>query len=218
MGYSLSQARWRLSLCGAVVMLVLSVSFSEAQLRDSYWGLQADFTPTWRGDGLDPLFDASEMDISGSEFRLGFVRGRARAGHWGMSFVQKAVESGSFIDGNGSRRTALDDLRVVGVMLDAQSAFTTIRDRVQIGAVTGLGVGTARGTIAATENGIPIDAEPREFFRPFGYNLPVLPLARVELAVSVIVVPGLKLRASGGFNYPGLSKFSVGAVYFFGER
>jgi hypothetical protein len=51
-----------------------------------------------------------------------------------------------------------------------------------------------------------------------GEELPVVPLGRLELAVAAIVMPGLKVRASGGINYPGVATFTVGGVYLFGER
>jgi hypothetical protein len=52
-------------------------------------------------------------------------------------------------------------------------------------------------------------AEDLPSFRPF-------PLGKVEAAVAVIVAPGLKVRASGGFNFPGKAVFRLTGVYLFG--
>lgn len=43
-----------------------------------------------------------------------------------------------------------------------------------------------------------------------------LPIGRVELAVAVIVAPGVKVRVAGGFNYPGVNTVSVTGIYLFG--
>ena len=37
-------------------------------------------------------------------------------------------------------------------------------------------------------------------------------------AVAGIVTPALKVRASGGFNYPGTHSFSISGVYLFGAQ
>ena len=42
-------------------------------------------------------------------------------------------------------------------------------------------------------------------------------LGRVELAGAFTVRPDLKIRVSGGFNFPGTQVFSIDAMYFFGR-
>jgi hypothetical protein len=44
------------------------------------------------------------------------------------------------------------------------------------------------------------------------------PLAKFELTVAGIVAPGLKVRASRGFNFPGYQVGSISLVYLFGAR
>ena len=41
---------------------------------------------------------------------------------------------------------------------------------------------------------------------------------KVEIAVAAIVVPGLKIRASGGFDFPGYTVFSLTGVILFGAK
>jgi len=48
--------------------------------------------------------------------------------------------------------------------------------------------------------------------------LSVVPLGKVQAAVGVLVAPGLKIRAQGGFDFPGYEKFSVAGVYLFGSK
>lgn len=49
-------------------------------------------------------------------------------------------------------------------------------------------------------------------------SLSPFPLGKVEAAVAVIAAPGLKIRASGGFNFPGYSVFRITGVYLFGAN
>ena len=45
-----------------------------------------------------------------------------------------------------------------------------------------------------------------------------MPLARIELAVAGIIVPGFKVRASGGFGMPGYHTFNIAFVYLISPR
>ena len=46
----------------------------------------------------------------------------------------------------------------------------------------------------------------------------VVPLGRVELTLAGIVAPGVKAKASGGFDFPGYAKFRVDIVYLISRR
>jgi hypothetical protein len=48
-------------------------------------------------------------------------------------------------------------------------------------------------------------------FSPFTFS-------KVEAAVAAIVVPGLKIRASGGFDFPGYTVFPLTGVILFGAK
>jgi hypothetical protein len=45
-----------------------------------------------------------------------------------------------------------------------------------------------------------------------------VPLGRIEVAVGGIVAPGIKIRVSGGLNFPGYHVASVTVVYLLGRR
>jgi hypothetical protein len=212
--------------------------------QDSSWGVIGGLTPTWRvpDNAIKNLFDARAVDLSGSEFRIGIVRGKEFGGDWGVSLVQKKFKEGSTVTRQadydlGAQGTfpailgfTTADTSLLGVELHKYANFATIKDRVQIGMIFGGGIGQLRGmvnrhaevvvnagdvghienfneTVAATE-----------LFAPLGFEIEYVPLFRTELAVSGIVAPGLKVRASGGFNMPGTQIFSVSAVYYFGTR
>lgn len=203
-----------------VLVLLATPLCAAAQSFNSRWGVQASFVPSWSvPEAAKDLFDAETLTVEGSELRVGVVRGRTLGGDWGISYVQKMLDDGSFTESPSFTRTT-EGVTVRGVAIDKFAPFGTIKERVQIGMIFGIGVGQASGVVRHfdKQTGDTADVEAKRFFSPFGQDIPVVPLARVELAVAAIVMPGLKIRASGGVNYPGVSRFTLGGVYLFGER
>ena len=82
----------RLIVVTAVVLLAgspASAQFLE-QFEESLWGVQASLTPEWRSADLGRrIFGFEKFDLSGSDFTVGFARGRMRSGHWELSFVRQ---------------------------------------------------------------------------------------------------------------------------------
>jgi hypothetical protein len=227
--------------------LVFSGGAAAAQAQDSSWGVIGGFTPTWRvpDNTIKNLFDARAVDLSGSEFRIGLVRGKEFGGDWGVSLVSKRFKEGSTVtresdyDLQNGTFPALfgfttTDTSLLGVEAHKYANFGTIKDRVQIGLVFGGGFGQLRGNVSRAAvvydgNGSGDDlgqeitrftdnVPATELFAPLGFEIEYVPLFRTELAVTGIVAPGLKVRASGGFNMPGMQMFSVNAIYLFGRR
>ena len=73
--------RLRCVLVLACAWLLLP-SPAAAQIDDTTWGITGGFSPRWSipGTVLADIFDASELDVDGPEFRLGVIRGRLRTG------------------------------------------------------------------------------------------------------------------------------------------
>jgi hypothetical protein len=211
--------------------------------QDSSWGVIGGLTPTWRvpDNAIKNLFDARAVNLSGSEFRIGIVRGKEFGGDWGVSLVRKKFAEGSTMTRQSEYDVAdrgtfpallgftTTDTSLLGVELHKYANFATIKDRVQIGMVFGGGIGQLRGTVNRHAEVFINEGQAdilnfnesvvaSELFAPLGFEIEYVPLFRTELAVSGIVAPGLKVRASGGFNMPGTQIFSVSAVYFFGAR
>jgi hypothetical protein len=223
---------------------VLVGSSHPALAQDSSWGVIGGLTPTWRvpDNAIKNLFDARAVDLSGSEFRIGIVRGKEFGGDWGVSLIQKKFKEGSTM----TRQSEYDiaevgtfpailgftttDTSLLGVELHKYANFATIKDRVQVGMIVGGGIGQLRGTVnrhaevfvnagdAGQIANFNESVAASELFAPLGFEIEYVPLFRTELAVSGIVARGLKVRASGGFNMPGTQVFSVSAIYFFGAR
>ena len=87
----------------ATLVLLSVPALVEAQTTppaaEKNWGVIASFTPYWKANqglqqGLfwsDPEDDTTPL-FEGNEFTIGFVRGSARGGDWGVSYVRRALK------------------------------------------------------------------------------------------------------------------------------
>src|SRR5207248_8284868 len=95
----------------------------------------------------------------------------------------------------------------------------TWKDRVQLGLIGGVGLGWMQGQvekrIVSDTGDVTAAVDAGELYPP---SKSVVPLVRVELAVAGIIVPGFKVRASGGFGMPGYHTFSIGFIYLIQQR
>lgn len=218
--------RWVVS---AALVLVVSSAPAEAQFLEAFqesgWGVHLSYTPAWESpDPFRYLLGADEVvDWKGTDFSVGFARGRATAGEWGLSFVRQQVETDSLIclgaDGGGCADpvVATDGLRLQGL---AFHWFTPLArfagDRVQIGVNAGAGAGWYDGgVLRPAVAGGPVDAaDVLRLGGPGGTDGMPVPMFRVELAVGGAVAPGLRLMASGGYGLPGTRRVGVSLTYF----
>ena len=156
------------------------------------------------------------------------MRGRARAGEWGLALIRQRVAADSLIclapDGAGGCSDAIeatDDLRMQGFEFHWFTPLVRFADdRVQLGVNAGAGAGWYQGTVLRTGAG-PVDVAEVLRFRggesPDGFPIPI-PMFRVEVAVAGTVAPGLRLMGSGGYGLPGRRRIGVSLSYFpFGD-
>lgn len=96
----------------ASAVLVLGSAPALAQEEPTVWGVIGGFAPQWKmPDGsIRKLFDLEAADVTGSEFRIGFVRGHEFGGDWGVSFVQKRFNDDSRIVRFGDFDEGIDNL------------------------------------------------------------------------------------------------------------
>lgn len=209
-----------------VLLLTLGLSSvpdeAGAQDRRSHWGVTVGFSPRWETpelltSRLEELWDGSSIDFSGSEFRVGIVRGSELGGDAGVSFIQRPFHDGSgLVEADGTSYVTRGVV-LTGVEAHKFTPFGTIRERVQIGLDYGAGVGRFEGAVdATTSGGAALDVLVEDALDLWGIG--IFPVGRVELAVAVIAAPGLKVRAKGGINFPGVQTFSISANYLFGAR
>ena len=83
-----------------LVMAALLIGAVPAAAQDQ-WGASFALTPSWQtGPGVKQLFTADRIDMQGSEFRVGFVRGQEVSDEWGLSFVRMTIAKDSSLDKN----------------------------------------------------------------------------------------------------------------------
>ena len=178
-----------------------------AQARRPQWGLLLGFTPSWTmpeaaRSTLESLWGGTEMDFSGNELRVGFVRGSELGGDTGVSFVRRTLEDGSSLIAEDGNRYATGGVALTGIEIHRFAPFGTIQERVQIGLDFGAGVGVFGGRVSGTAPGGAVVQDPvledALAFRGSRF----IPMARMEFAIAVITAPGLKLRARSGFQPP----------------
>jgi hypothetical protein len=214
-----------LSRCRHVALVVVGVMALASRVdADDQWGVNVSLTPSWQtGPGINTLFGADRVDMHGSEIRVGFVRGVDVDSDWGLSFVSTSVAGGSSLDVDtapcsrgtcGTFLRTVDSTRMTGFEFHQFQPFKTWRERVQLGMIGAVGLGWLHNQVAkrtVTEAGDTETLVPAgELFPP---SKSVVPLVRIEVAVAGIIVPGFKVRASGGFGMPGYHTFNIAFVY-----
>ena len=231
----------RLVVLSAVLSFAVAVP-AAAQSDRSHWGVSASFMPVWEiPSSAGPLFEAEPVDMSGSEFRIGIVRGRDLAGDWGISFVRKRVKDGSTIGGDFEQSCGstgclpigaiytYEDVTMTGVAFHKFIPFATIKSRLQVGMTFGAGIarfeGNTQGEIYSADvvgsgNNVQVLARQELVTVPASdlFKIDVVPLADLQLTVAALLAPGLKVRASGGASLPGYHFISLSATYLFGSR
>ena len=153
------------------------------------------------------------------------------------------VNNGTLCVGAGAALQCAEDRDVYttsgaavhGVELHSFVPWFTIKRRAQIGMNLGIGAVMAAGgtvtkkslthnvvfdpatrqqTLVPSETTTQLDG--KAFLDDLGVPS-ILPVAKLELAVTGILTRSLKVRASGGINLPGVQRFSVTAIYLFGS-
>ena len=202
-------------VCIASLLGLLTAGSARAQFLESFeetlWGVQGSFTPTWQfpNQFKNLLQDVGEIDLTGSEYTIGFARGRMSGGHWGLSLVRQRIDEGMFC-----RRGDCTDLAGVSLRGFEFGSFLAFGepfagDRVQVGMHIGGGAGWYQGIVPWRGE----DVDVSELLTVGNQNIPI-PIFRAEFAVGVTVAPGLKIIGSGGYGFPGNRRPTVSVAYF----
>lgn len=238
----------RLWLATAILaMAIPAAAQTKDPGNEAHWGASFDFTVWQAMDRLKIVFDdPASMSVRGTEFRVGLAHGSDYGGNTEFVYVRKALKDGSTVD-RGHEQQCFGSFgcfqssgvyTAQGAYLDGFEVnkylpFVTIQKRAQVGLTIGGGIGFVKGNARFDETFPQIVTDSRGFAIGMKQmsrsttvpatdmiieNLKYLPLANVEVTGGVILRPGLKLKAGGGFNFPGVSRFSVGVVYLFGAH
>jgi len=147
---------------------------AEADSR-SHWGLAGSLTPHWQF--LDILEDSMDriVDMTGSEMRVGIVRGKQLGGEWGVSYVKRSIaDDSSFAQEKPKCLAGISQPEICaagntyrtrgafmnGVQLHRFFPVATIARRVQIGAVISGGVARIEGHADETQEHLQIVVNP----------------------------------------------------------
>jgi len=215
--------------------LLMSPVAAQAQARRTYWGVSGSITPSWDVPSqFKTLFNADDLTFTGSDLSIGFVRGSILEGDWGVSFVHRKVSDDSTVSRLKPAECAtcgtsltMSGTTMTGVEIHRFAPFATIRQRAQIGINIAAGVASLDGTVHQRLVNVPragviqtstSDVSASTLFSLGGSNLSMIPIGKIELAVAGIVGPNLKVRASGGIDFPGYDKFSLTVVYLLGAK
>ena len=208
--------RLRSSLLAGTTAVLIAGSANAQFLQsfdESLWGIQGSLTPTWRSmEQFRNLISASAVDMSGSEYTVGFARGRMSGGHWGLSLVQQRIKSGSACFTGEPECIDATNAGLRGLEFNWFVPFGSpfAGDRVQVGMNVGLGAGWYNGTVHV--GGYDVAANVWLRFRD-QKNLPV-PIMRGEFAVAGTVAPGLKIIGTGGYGLPGNRRITLHFAFF----
>ena len=206
-----------------------AAQFLEA-FEENRWGVHASFTPEWRApDQFRHLVGAEQVaNWEGSDYSIGFVRGRATGGEWGLALFRQQVKADSRlcfgIDKDGACLDPVEatrGTRLQGFEFHWLVPFATFADdRVQLGINTAAGAGWYEGTVRR-QGGAPgltgLEVEAPKVLRlggPEGPESIPIPMFRVEFAVAGVVAPGLKVIGSGGYGISGSRRIGVAVSYF----
>ena len=211
------------------VLVVLALESPVAAQSNALWGVNVALTPSWQtGPGISALFGSDRVDLHGSEVRVGVVRGVDVDSDWGFSFISTSIAANSTVDVDttscsrgtcGTFLTTMDRTHMTGFEFHQFQPFKTWKDRVQIGMLGAVGLGWVHGEISkrtVTDASIVQSTVPAgELYPP---SKSVVPLMRLEIAGAGIIVPGFKVRVSGGFGMPGYHTFGISFIYFVGSK
>ena len=163
------------------------------EARPSHWGIRASFSPTWTvADSLGDFGSrTTSHDIRGSDFRVGFVRGREWGREWGISLVRRAIKEGSerivtepefffFFECDPSigpcdtttTFTARKDASFWGVEAHYLAPIYRIGTRVQLGAFLAGGIGLPYGGTLSQRTRGPIFEDPLAEFPDMPRQVP----------------------------------------------
>ncbi len=200
---------------------------SHAQFLEDFeeklWGVQISFTPEWRSVDLGgDILDLAKFDLSGSDYTIGFARGRMRSGHWGLSLLRQRWQELAVCTESECYEAAgsawLQGF-AANWFLPFGSPFAG--DRLQAGMHVDLGGGWFEGTVRVDDvsvdgvlpDRVGVEVPARDLL-PEPWNTVPVPLFRAEVAVAVTVASGLKVVASGGYGLPFKRRFGISVAYF----
>jgi hypothetical protein len=214
----------RMALIPMLLMLGTAVRPAAAQVapspsRPKHWGVTASFAPWHATDSFKRLYDATSLDMTGKNMRVGVTRGLTLGSEFSITYIRRDISEGAtLVDLYGVKYVFQQGITLKGFMVEQYGAITTMGNRAQIGVVIAGGLARAEGVAQSSYGGAPLTPrEAREVLTLFARQVDLQLLLRAEIAAAFKLAPGLKLRLGGGFDWPGTTAISVTLLYFIGE-
>jgi len=215
----------------------------EKQPNPSHWGASFSVAPGWDlAPQLKKLIqnDSTSVDIQGSEFAVGIVRGSRRGGDWGVSFISKPFKDGSsFVSTDQTcfqtsclpttETYAMQGVKLTGIEVHRFIRIANITKYAQVGVNVAGGIAKLSGTVVRTQDDYDTTFNPQtgrvtvvpthtvETKDAATELFPKFPLIKIELEGAAVITPALKATISGGLNFPGMG-MRAGLVYLFGAH
>jgi hypothetical protein len=204
------------------------------------WKVPSNFKVLFDAETVDIKSQDFSIGIArgrtlGGDWSVSYVRKNFKDGSFADNTETRCNDFGvSGCFKQGSIRT-LRGVTVTGIEALKFISFATIKERVQIGLNVGGGIGSLKGnqeirefdvdvtcsgsrcTGRQSESVFTADVQDEDEDNRL-YALPMYPLGKVEVAVGVIVAPGLKVRVGGGLDFPGQNTFHITGVYLIGAN
>jgi hypothetical protein len=215
---------FRIVRCVSLVVGLLCACAAPASAqgapRDKHWGVTASFAPWHATDTFKRLYDATSLDMTGRNLRVGVTRGHTLGSEFSITYIRRDIAEGAtLVDLYGVKYEFTKGVTLKGFMVEQYGALATIKDRAQIGVVVGAGLARAQGVAQPSYGGVPLTpVEAGQVLTLFARQVDFQLLLRAELAAAFRLAPGLKVRFGGGFDWPGTTAVSVTVLYFIGER
>jgi hypothetical protein len=172
----------------------------------------------------------------GGEWGAAFIRRRIAEGSTVLQEHPKCLARPGQPDlcaGGTFHRT--QNASMTGIQFHRFFPVGTIARRVQIGAVVSGGVARIRGQAEEVQEHLQISVssatgatslsvasesatvDARELFE-YTFATEYMPIGGAEAALAVLVAPGVKVRVSGGVNFPAFHRIAITAQYLFGAQ
>lgn len=171
-----ARRRWPRLSRGLLAALLFAAAAPVAAQTDTRWGIAASVVPRW--EFLELLEDPMERDVEmqGTDVRVGIVRGRDQGGEWGISYVRRRVDDESVVVQQEElkcvARDGLPDVcargtlhrtrgaNMTGVQVHRFFPIGTMARRVQVGAVLTGGIARLRGSADEVQEHLQIVRTP----------------------------------------------------------
>lgn len=220
----------------------VSASFTpQWKMWDRITKVIADESETWAIEGKQFTIGAVHGRSQGGDFGVDYTVQPIKDGST-VSSTEERCTGNNGSNNNGPNTTppcftlhsstVTDKVKMAGVKVHFFIPFVTIKKRVQVGINIGAGAAQLSGNVVTTEDDLTFvpNTPPQQggtnkivtstTTKPVKdvFELPIVPLFDLDIAVAFIISPAIKVRYQGGVGIPGQKKFQILGYFLFGAH